>query len=63
MISQSRHTEPVANSALGRVLAGMLPAYRVRHEDTGVIAGSVGLHLGVLITASDRAPIVCSRVV
>ena len=58
MIDQSRHTEPTANAALGRALAGMLPAYRVRHEDTGVIVGGAGLHPDILITASDRAPVV-----
>ena len=52
MIDQSRHTEPTVNSALGRTLAGMLPAYRVRHEDTGVIVGRPGLHPDVLISAS-----------
>ncbi len=36
----------------------MLPTYRVRHEDTGVIVGSAGLHPDILITASDRAPVV-----
>ena len=56
--NQSRHTEPIANSALGRVLAGMLPTCNVRHEDTGVIVGSAGLHPDILITASDRAPVV-----
>ncbi len=58
MIDRSRHTEPTVNSALGRALASMLPAYRVRHEDTGVIVGRPGLHPDVLITASDRAPVV-----
>ncbi len=58
MIDQSRHTEPTVNSALGRALAGMLPAYRVRHEDTGVIVGRPGLHPDVLISAPDRAPVV-----
>ena len=56
--NQSRHTEPIANSALGRALAGMLPTCNVRHEDTGVIVGSAGLHPDVLITAPDRAPVV-----
>ena len=58
MIDQSRHTEPTANSALGRALAGMLPSCRVRHEDTGVIVGSAGLQPDILVTASDRAPVV-----
>ena len=30
----------------------------MRHEDTGVIVGSAGLHPDILITASDRAPVV-----
>ena len=46
------------NSTLGRVLAGMLPSCTVRHEDTGVIAEGAGLHPDILITASDRAPLV-----
>ena len=58
MNGQPRHTEPVVNSALGRALGSMLPAYRVRHEDTGVIVGSAGLHPDILATASDRAPVV-----
>ena len=56
--SQPRHTEPTANTALGRVLAGMLPSCTVRHEDTGVIVEGAGLHPDILITASDRAPLV-----
>ncbi len=58
MNGEPRHTEPVVNSALGRALGSMLPTYRVRHEDTGVIVGSPGLHPDILITASDRAPVV-----
>ncbi len=58
MTSQPRHTEPSANNALGRALASMLPTCRVRHEDTGVIVGGAGLHPDILITASDRAPVV-----
>ncbi len=58
MNGQPRHTEPVVNSALGRALGNMLPTYRVRHEDTGVIVGSAGLHPDILATASDRAPVV-----
>ena len=58
VVDQSRHTEPTANSALGRALAGMLPSCRVRHEDTGVIVGSAGLQPDILVTASDRAPVV-----
>ena len=58
MNGEPRHTEPTANSALGRALGSMLPTYRVRHEDTGVIVGSAGLHPDILITASDRAPVV-----
>ena len=46
------------NSTLGRVLAGMLPSCTVRHEDTGVILEGAGLHPDILITASDRAPLV-----
>ena len=30
----------------------------MRHEDTGVIVGSAALHPDILITASDRAPVV-----
>ena len=58
LIDLSRHTEPTANSALGRALAEMLPSCRVRHEDTGVIVGGAGLQPDILITAPDRAPVV-----
>ncbi len=56
--SQSRHTEPNPNGALGRALSGMLPTYNVRHEQTDVIAEDARLHPDVLITASDKAPVV-----
>ena len=56
--TDSRHTEPIVNSALGRILSGMLPRFRVRREDTGVIVGDASLHPDVLITAPDRAPVV-----
>ncbi len=36
----------------------MLPSCTVRHEDTGVIAEGAGLHPDILITASDRGPVV-----
>ena len=36
----------------------MLPTCNVSYEDTGVIVGGAGLHPDILITASDRAPVV-----
>ena len=53
-----RHTEPSANSVLGGILAGMLPTYHVRSENTRQIVGQPGLQPDVLITAPGRAPVV-----
>ena len=53
-----RQTEPNANNALGGLLQTMLPKSHVRSENTRAIAGHPGLRPDILITASDRAPVV-----
>ena len=53
-----RHTEPTANSVLGGLLAGMLPTYEVRSENTQQIVGHPALQPDILITATGRAPVV-----
>ena len=53
-----RHTEPTANSVLGRFLDRMLPSYEVRSENTQQIVGRPGLQPDILITAPGRAPVV-----
>ena len=53
-----RQTEPNANNALGGLLQAMLPKSHVRSENTRAIAGHPGLRPDILITASDRAPVV-----
>ena len=58
MTSHSRHTEPTVNDALGRALTSMLPTFTVRYENTGVIVEDASLQPDILITASDRAPVV-----
>ena len=51
-------TEPNVNNALGSLLQAMLPKSDVRSENTRAIAGQPGLRPDILITASDRAPVV-----
>ena len=53
-----RQTEPSANNALGGLLQVMMPKSQVRSENTRAIAGHPGLRPDILITASDRAPVV-----
>ena len=53
-----RQTEPNANNALGGLLQAMLPKSHIRSENTRAIAGHPGLRPDILITASDRAPVV-----
>ena len=53
-----RQTEPNANNSLGGLLQAMLPKSHVRSENTRAIAGHPGLRPDILITASDRAPVV-----
>ena len=53
-----RHTEPSANNAAGGLLQAMLPRSFVRPENTRAISGHAGLQPDILITATDRAPVV-----
>ena len=53
-----RQTEPSANSALGAMLRRMLPSCAVHSETTRAISDHPGLQPDILITASDRAPVV-----
>ena len=53
-----RHTEPSANNALARILRRMMHGCNIRAESTRTIAGNRGLQPDILITASDRAPVV-----
>jgi len=52
-----RHTEPSANSALGGILARMLPSYDVRSENTRQIVGQPNLRPDILITDPGRSPV------
>ena len=53
-----QQTEPSANSALGELLAKMLPGSVVRSEHTQVIVDHPGLQPDILITALGRSPVV-----
>ena len=53
-----QQTEPSANSALGELLAKMLPGSVVRSEHTQVIVDHPGLQPDILITAPGRSPVV-----
>ena len=53
-----RQTEPSANNALGAILRRMLPSCAVHSETTRAISDHPGLQPDILITASDRAPVV-----
>ncbi len=53
-----RQTEPSANNALGNILERMLPSCAVRSENTRQIVDQPGLQLDILITATDRSPVV-----
>ncbi len=53
-----RHTEPSANTALANILRRMMHGCNIRSESTRTIAGNKGLQPDILITASDRAPVV-----
>ena len=50
-------TGPNADNALGSLLQAILPKSDVRSENTRPITGHPGLRPGILITASDRAPV------
>ena len=52
-----RHTEPIANSALGGILARMLPSFDVRSENTRQIVGQPNLRPDILIIPPGRSPV------
>ena len=52
------HTEPSANNALALILQGMMHGCKIHAETTQAIAGHGGLQPDILITATDRAPVV-----
>lgn len=54
----SHPSEPTVNSALGRLLSGMLPGCLVRTQHTSVIDSHAGLQPDILITAAGRSPVV-----
>ncbi len=53
-----KQTEPSVNNALGTLLQGMMKRCRVRSEYGGMIASGPGLRPDILVTASERAPVV-----
>ena len=53
-----RHTEPIANSALGGILQRMLPSYDIRSENTRQIVDNPNLRPDILITDPGRSPVV-----
>ena len=53
-----QNTEPSVNNALASFLRKMMRGCRIRSENTQTIAGQKALQLDILITASDRAPVV-----
>ena len=53
-----QQTEPSANSALGELLAKMLPGSVVRSEHTQVIVDHPGLQPDIMVTAPGRSPVV-----
>ena len=52
-----RHTEPIANSALGGILQRMLPSFDIRSENTRQIVGQPNLRPDILITDPGRSPV------
>ena len=53
-----QQTEPSANSALGELLAKMLPGSVVCSEHTQVIVDHPGLQPDIMVTAQGRSPVV-----
>ena len=53
-----QQTEPSANTALANILRGMMHGCDIHAETTQTIVGHAGLQLDILITATDRAPVV-----
>ena len=58
MITTSRQAESSANAMLGALLQGMMRCATVRYENTQVIEGHPGLRPDIIITDSQRSPVV-----
>ena len=58
MTTASRQAESSANKALGDLLQEMMRGAAVRYENTQVIEGHPGLRPDIIITDSQRAPVV-----
>ena len=58
MTTTSRQAESSANKALGDLLQGMMRGANVRYENTQVIEGHPGLRPDIIITDTQRAPVV-----
>ena len=57
-LNMPQQTEPSANTALANILRGMMHGCDIHAETTQTIVGHAGLQLDILITATDRAPVV-----
>ena len=58
MTTTSRQAESSANTVLGMMLQGMMRGAAVRYENTQVIEGHPGLRPDIIITDSQRSPVV-----
>ena len=58
MTTTSRQAESSANAILGILLQGMMRGAAVRYENTQVIEGHPGLRPDIIITDSQRSPVV-----
>ena len=58
MTTTSRQAESNANAMLGMLLQGMMRGAAVRYENTQVIEGHPGLRPDIIITDSQRSPVV-----
>ena len=58
MTTTSRQAESNANAMLGALLQGMMRGATVRYENTQVIEGHPGLRPDIIITDSQRSPVV-----
>ena len=58
MTTTSRQAEASANAMLGILLQGMMRGAAVRYENTQVIEGHPGLRPDIIITDSQRSPVV-----
>ena len=58
MTTTSRQAESNANAMLGALLQGMMRGATVRYENTQVVEGHPGLRPDIIITDSQRSPVV-----